>query len=118
MAQPADSLRPLGYGLCHYFRLWKRNGLWAQIHAHLREHVRRVEGRNRQASAAILDSQSVKSTETSDERGYDAGKKVKGRKRHLLVGTLDLILCVMVLPANLQDRAGAKQLLPAFPACV
>lgn len=98
----------------HYFRLWKRNALWTQIHAHLREHVRLVEGRNRHASAAIIDSQSVKSTETSDERGYDAGKKVNGRKRHILVDTIGLILFVMVLPANIQDRDGAKQLLSAF----
>jgi putative transposase len=98
----------------HYFRLWKRNGLWAQIHAHLREHVCLVEGRNRHPSAAIIDSQSVKSTETSDERGYDAGKKVNGRKRHILVDTIGLILFVMVLPANIQDRDGAKQLLAAF----
>ena len=98
----------------HYFRLWKRNGLWARIHAHLREQVRQVEGRNRHASAGIIDSQSVKSTEMSEERGYDAGKKVNGRKRHLVVDTIGLILSVMVLPANIQDRDGAKQLLAAF----
>ena len=98
----------------HYFRLWKRNGLWARIHTHLREQVRQVEGRNRHASAGIIDSQSVKSTEMSEERGYDAGKKVNGRKRHLVVDTIGLILSVMVLPANIQDRDGAKQLLAAF----
>ena len=98
----------------HYFRTWKRNGLWARIHHHLREHLRVVEGRQRQASAGIIDSQSVKSTETSDERGYDAGKKVNGRKRHILVDTIGLILLVMVLPANIQDRDGARQLLAAF----
>ena len=98
----------------HYFRLWKRNGLWARIHTHLREQVRLVEGRNRNPSAGIIDSQSVKSTETSDERGYDAGKKVNGRKRHIVVDTIGLILWVMVLPANIQDRDGAKQLLAAF----
>jgi putative transposase len=98
----------------HYFRLWKRNGLWNQIHTHLREHLRLVEGRKRQPSAAIIDSQSVKSTETSDERGYDAGKKINGRKRHLLVDTIGLVLRVMVLPANIQDRDGAQQLLAAF----
>jgi putative transposase len=98
----------------HYFRLWKRNGLWNQIHTHLREHLRVIEGRKRQPSAAIIDSQSVKSTETSDERGYDAGKKINGRKRHLLVDTIGLVLLVMILPANIQDRDGAKQLLAAF----
>jgi len=98
----------------HYFRLWKRNRLWVAIHTHLREHVRRREGRNRQPSAAIIDSQSVKSTESSDERGYDAGKKVNGRKRHILVDTIGLLLMVMVLPANLQDRDGARQLLAFF----
>jgi putative transposase len=98
----------------HYFRLWKQSGLWETIHTHLREQVRLVEGRNRNASAGIIDSQSVKSTETSDERGYDAGKKVNGRKRHILVDTMGLILWAMVLPANIQDRDGAKQLLGAF----
>ena len=98
----------------HYFRLWKRNGLWKGIHAHLREHVRLTEGRKRQPSAGIIDSQSVKSSEVCDERGYDAGKKINGRKRHILVDTIGLLLMVMVLPANIQDRDGAKQLLAAF----
>jgi putative transposase len=98
----------------HYFRQWKRTGLWMAIHGHLREHLRVVAGRKRHANAGILDSQSVKSTETSDERGYDAGKKINGRKRHLLVDTMGLILLVLVLPANIQDRDGAKQLLTVF----
>jgi putative transposase len=58
------------------------------IHTRLREQARQVEGRKRQASAAIIDSQSVRSTETSDKRSYDAGKKVNGRKRHILVETI------------------------------
>jgi putative transposase len=98
----------------HYFRQWKRTGLWAAIHGHLREHLRTVVGRNRHASAGILDSQTVKSTESSDERGYDAGKKINGRKRHLLVDTMGLILLALVLPANIQDRDGARQLLARF----
>ena len=98
----------------HYFRLWKHTGLWVAIHTHLREHLRTVEGRNRQPSAAIIDSQSIKSTECSEERGYDAGKKINGRKRHILVDTLGLLLTVRVLPANLQDREGARSLLRAF----
>ena len=84
------------------------------MHTHLWEHVRLVEGRNRQPSAAIIDSQSVKSTESSDERGDDAGKQVNGRKRHILVDTIGLLLQVMVLPANIQDRDGARHWRTAF----
>jgi putative transposase len=98
----------------HYFRRWKKDGLWEAIHTHLREHIRLLDGRQRRASAAIIDSQSVRSSEASGERGYDAGKKINGRKRHLLVDTLGLVLMVMVLPANIQDRDGARQLLSAF----
>ena len=98
----------------HDFRLWKRNGLWVAIHTHCREHVRVAVGRNRHPSAGIIDSQSVRSTECSDERGYDAGKKINGRKRHILVDTIGLLLLVTVLPANLQDRDGARQLLTGF----
>ena len=98
----------------HYFRLWKCSQLWEQIHTHLREHLRQVEGRQRQATAGIIDSQSVKSTECSDERGYDAGKKINGRKRHVMVDTLGLVLLVLVLPANIQDRDAARQLLEKF----
>jgi transposase len=98
----------------HYFRQWKNSGLWAEIHTHLREFLRQFEARNRHASAAIIDSQSVKSTECSDSRGYDAGKKVNGRKRHVLVDTLGLILMVLVVPANIQDRDAARQLLTRF----
>lgn len=98
----------------HYFRQWKHSGLWDRIHSHLREHLRPFEGRARHASAAIIDSQSVKSTECSDTRGYDAGKKVNGRKRHVLVDTLGLILLVLVLPANIQDRDAARQLLERY----
>jgi putative transposase len=92
--------------------LWKRTGLWASIYGHLREHLRTVAGRKRHSSAGILDSQTVKSTECSDERGYDAGKNVNGRKRHLLVVTMGLVL--LVLHADIQDRDGARQLLARF----
>jgi putative transposase len=98
----------------HYFRTWKRNGLWQTIHDHLREQVRLVDGREAQPSAAIIDSQRVKSSECSEERGFDAGKKINGRKRHILVDTLGLLLGVVVLPANIQDRDGAKTLLAEF----
>lgn len=98
----------------HYYRRWKKNGFWERLHTRLREQVRLTQRRKRHASAAIIDSQSVKSTEMSAERGYDAGKKVNGRKRHVLVDTLGLVLLVLVLPANIQDREAARQLLKTF----
>jgi len=81
------------------------------MHTALREAVRTTQGREPTPSAAILDSQSVKTTEQGGERGYDGGKKINGRKRHLLVDTNGLILDVLVHPANLTDRQGAKLLL-------
>ena len=95
----------------HYYRTWTKCDLLPQIHTHLREQVRLEAGRKRQPTAAIIDSQTVKSSETSNERGYDAGKKINGRKRHILVDTMGLLLMVMVLPADVQDRDGARQLL-------
>jgi putative transposase len=92
----------------HYFRLWPIQGTWEQLHDQLREQVRRNAGREASPSAGIIDSQSVKTTETGGPRGYDAGKKVNGRKRHIIVDTMGLLLAVVVHAAAIQDRDGAK----------
>lgn len=73
--------------------------------------MRILSGRKPDPSAAILDSQSIKTTETPGVRGYDAGKKVKGRKRHILVDTTGLLLMVVVHTADIQDRDGARLVL-------
>ncbi|MFQ5436493.1 MAG: IS5 family transposase [Anaerolineae bacterium] len=100
----------------YHFRKWRKTGLWERINTALREEVRQSEGRDKTPSAAIIDSQSVKVSAVKGERGYDAGKQINGRKRHLLVDTIGLILCVIVTAASVQDRDGAKQVFEALRA--
>src|SRR5690606_20373494 len=95
----------------HIFRAWTLNGTWESINARLRAHVRKGVGKRSRPTAAILDSQSVKSDPHGGEVGYDAGKRIKGRKRHLLVDTLGLILGIFVTPASTPEREGAQGLL-------
>ena len=95
----------------YLFNKWSKDGTWAEINDALRKKVRLNEGRDENPGAGIIDSQSVKTTERGGLRGYDAGKKINGRKRHILVDTLGLIIGVLVHEAGIQDRDGAKLLL-------
>ena len=98
----------------HYFRQFRQNGMWEQLNTLIREAVREQAGKQPQASAMIADSQSAKSAEGGESRGFDGGKHVSGRKRNLLVDTLGLVVLAKVTAANIQDVHAGKQLFSAI----
>jgi putative transposase len=119
-ALPADF--PPAWTVYYWARKWQADGSTARMHDDLRERVRLAAGRTSAPTAAIIDSQSVKGSEmiARPRRGYDAGKKINGTKRHIAVDTIGLLLTVLVTAASVQDRDAARPLLwnlrKAFPS--
>ena len=98
-----------------YFGRWQSDGTLHRLHETLRAAVRRQAGRHKHPTAGCLDSQSVKSTSVPGSRGYDAFKRLTGRKRHLIIDTQGLLLAVQVTPANVSETAGAVLVLSRLP---
>ena len=97
------------WGTVHfYYRCWRLDGTWEKILEALRTRLRHAEGRKKSPSAAIVDGQTIRTANGGADRGYDAGKRTPGRKRHVIVDTLGLLLAVVVHSASVQDRDGVK----------
>src|SRR5918997_271637 len=96
----------------YYFRKWTDDGTFDRMNTALRQMIRQRADRDPEPSLAIIDSQSVKTTDVVDVSGYDGGKKIKGRKRHILVDTLGLLLLVVVMTASVQDASSASHIGP------
>lgn len=101
-----------------FFTHWRDTGLLGEFHDRMRAAVRTAQGRDPEPTSAVIDSQSVKAAASvhSSTRGYDDAKKINGRKRHLVVDTLGLLLAILVTPADAGDRATAADMLPALKA--
>ncbi|MDQ6848410.1 MAG: transposase, partial [Actinomycetota bacterium] len=118
MGAAAAGVPAVPEGVYGVFRRWARTGAWQAIHDALRDLVRVYEGRNPTPTAAIIESQSVRGADTvaTTSRGYDAGKKINGRKRHIAVDTGGVLLAVVVTIAGIQDRDAGHRLLAALTA--
>lgn len=103
-----------------YFRAWRADGTVDRLHELLRDRLRAAEGRDQPPTAGVVDAQSVHGAATvgRDSRGYDAGKRTNGRKRHVVVDTLGLLLVVMVTAASVQDRDGGRDVLARLRAAL
>ncbi|MFJ1548733.1 IS5 family transposase [Streptomyces sp. NPDC088246] len=100
-----------------WFTKWRRDGTWDRVHDELRRQVRVGAGRDPEPSAAVIDAQSIKTSEGGEARGFDAGKRTTGRKRHVIVDTMGLLLLfVAVTSASVQDRAGGRIVLARLAA--
>ena len=104
---------PAWQSVYYHFSRWRERGLWTKLNKRLRRKLRKRAGKKTQPSLSLIDSQSVKGS-VHRGNGYDGGKKVNGRKRHLLVDTLGLLLMVVVTQANVSDQAGCRAILAAI----